>query len=112
MLDRRLVGYWSDKDMYMAGMEAADIAFRADGTGWTYWSNAAGGFEILRFVWQQASRSALTLRVREYAGGTWSLDRGTVTHQLRSQHADDRKIALGYEISAGQKVYGDPATVL
>jgi hypothetical protein len=42
MLDRRLVGYWSDKDMYMAGMEAADIAFRADGAGWTYWSNAAG----------------------------------------------------------------------
>jgi hypothetical protein len=50
--------------------------------------------------------------VREYAGGTWSLDRGTVIHQLRSQHADDRQIALGYEISAGQKVYGDPATVL
>jgi hypothetical protein len=112
MLDRRLMGYWSDKDMYMAGMEAAEIAFRADGTGWTYWSNAAGGFEVLRFVWRQTSRSALTLRVREYAGGTWSLDRGTVTHQLRSQHADDRRIALGYEISAAQKVYGDPATVL
>jgi hypothetical protein len=61
MLDRRLVGYWSDKDMYMAGMEAADIAFRTDGTGWTYWSSAAGGFEVLRFVWRQASRSALTL---------------------------------------------------
>jgi hypothetical protein len=112
MLDRRLVGYWSDKHLYVGGMEGADIAFRADGTGWTYWSNAAGGFEILRFLWRQTSRSALTLRVREYAGGTWSLNRGTVTHQLRKQRADDQQIALGYEITAGQNAVGDPATVL
>jgi hypothetical protein len=112
MLDRRLVGYWSDKHLYMGSMEAADIAFRADGTGWTYWSNAAGGFEVLRFMWRQTSRSALTLRVREYAGGTWSLDRGTVIHQLREQRADDKQIALSYEITAGQNAVGDPAMVL
>jgi hypothetical protein len=33
MLDERLVGYWSDEDLYQGAMEAADIAFRPDGTG-------------------------------------------------------------------------------
>jgi hypothetical protein len=41
--DTRLVGYWSDKNLYQGAMEAADIAFRPDGTGWAYWSRAGGG---------------------------------------------------------------------
>ena len=36
VLDERLVGYWPDEDLYQGSMEAADIAFRGDGTGWTY----------------------------------------------------------------------------
>ena len=35
VLDERLVGYWQDEDLYQGSMEAADIAFRGDGTGWT-----------------------------------------------------------------------------
>jgi hypothetical protein len=51
VLDERLVGYWSDEDLYQGAMEAADIAFRADGTGWTYWSRDGGTFYVVRFSW-------------------------------------------------------------
>jgi hypothetical protein len=113
MRDRRLVGYWSDKNLYMGSMAAREIAFRADGTGWTYSCDAAKGFEVVRFTWRQASRSALTLRAREYAGGDWSLGHGDrITHRVTSQSARDERIILGYEITAGQNVNGRPATLL
>jgi hypothetical protein len=111
MLDARLVGYWSDKHLYLGDMEGTDIAFRADGTGWTYWSNAAGAFEILRFRWQ-APGSALVLHVREYVARTWNLDDGTVTHRQRDRTARDEQISLGYQITADQNAIGDPAMVL
>ncbi len=110
MLDARLVGYWSDEPLYLGAMEATDIAFRADGTGWTYWSNA-GGFEIVRFGWQ-ATGPSLVLHMREYVGGSWHLDGGTVIHQQREQSARDEQVPVGYEITAGRNVFGDPATVL
>jgi hypothetical protein len=112
MLDTRLVGYWSDKHLYLGGMAAADIAFCADGTGWTNWSNVAGAFEVLRFRWRQTSGSSLTLRLREYVSGTWSLDGDTTTHQPGEHSARDEQIVLGYEITAGHTVIGDPVEVL
>jgi hypothetical protein len=111
MLDARLAGYWSDKHLYPGDMESTGIAFRADGTGWTYWSNAAGGFEILRFRWQ-ALGSALVLHIREYVSGTWDLDGGTVTHRQRDRMGQDEQVSRGYQITAGQNAAGDPATVL
>jgi hypothetical protein len=60
MLDARLAGYWSGKNLYLGEMEATDIAFSSDGTGWIDWSNAEGAFEILRFSWQTTG-SALVL---------------------------------------------------
>jgi hypothetical protein len=51
VLDPRLVGYWSDEALYQGAMEAADIAFRPDGTGWTYWSRDGGTFYVDRFSW-------------------------------------------------------------
>jgi hypothetical protein len=32
VLDPDLLGYWSDDAIYLGAMEAADIAFRADGS--------------------------------------------------------------------------------
>ena len=68
MLDPRLVGYWSDQDLYQGAMEAADIAFRADGTGWTYWSRDGGTFYVLRFNWHTAANRNLTLDLHEELG--------------------------------------------
>jgi len=106
------VGYWSDKHLYLGGMEAADIAFCADGTGWTNWSNAARAFEVLRFRWWQTSSSSLILRLREHVSGTWSLDGDTTIHQPREHSARDEQVVLGYEITAGHTAIGDPIEVL
>lgn len=111
MLETGLVGYWSDKHLYPGDMEATDIAFCADGTGWTDWTNAAQAFEIMRFRWQ-ASGSTLVLHLHEYVSGTWNLDGGTAPRQQRDRHALDEQIPLGYEITEGQNAVGGPATVL
>lgn len=74
MLDTRLAGYWSDEDLYQGAMEAADIAFRLDGTGWAYWSRDGGGFFILRFSWQTTNGQCLTLSLHQELSGTWELE--------------------------------------
>jgi len=111
MLDSRLVGYWSDEPLYQGDMEFADVAFRADWTGWTYWCNAAGAFEVVRFSWQ-GNGPVLHLHLREYVAGTWSLNGGKLTHQLTDRSGEDQLISLAYEIIAGQNATGDPATLL
>ncbi|MDQ2810440.1 MAG: hypothetical protein M3Z75_00790 [Actinomycetota bacterium] len=68
MLDERLIGYWSDKHVYMGIMEAADIAFRSDGTGWTFWTRDGGSFSVTRFDWH-TDASRLTLNMQEHLYG-------------------------------------------
>ncbi|MEV6910756.1 hypothetical protein [Amycolatopsis sp. NPDC051071] len=38
-MDGRLVGLWSDRVLYPSDVESAELAFRADGSGWLYWSS-------------------------------------------------------------------------
>ncbi len=82
------MGYWSDKHLYPGDMEGADIAFCADGTGWAYWYNAAGGFEVLRRIWRQAG-PPLTLQLHEHASGTRSRTVSALTRRAQS-HATSR----------------------
>jgi hypothetical protein len=112
VLDTRLVGYWSDKNLYQGTMEAADIAFRPDGTGWAYWSRIGGGFFVLRFSWDTPKDWQLVLGLREELSGRWRAERHTVRHRVTSQIACDTKIVLTYKIRAGQDVLGRPATLL
>jgi hypothetical protein len=112
MLDARLVGYWSDENLYQGVMEVADIAFRPDGNGWAYWSRDGGGFFILRFSWDTAEDGQLAVDLREQLSGSWDLSGRTIRHRVTSQVACDAKIALRYEVRAGQDVFGRPATLL
>ncbi len=112
VLDMRLAGYWSDKDLYLGDMEAADIAFRGDGTGWIYWSNAAGTFQILRFRWAAAAGQRLTLRLQEEVWGTWQLEEGAIVHRAGSQAARNYQIVLAYSIAPGRNVIGRPVMLL
>jgi hypothetical protein len=73
VLDERLVGYWSDQDLYQGAMEAAEIAFRPDGTGWTYWSRAGGAFSVYRFTWHTTEGRQLSLALHHELSGTWDL---------------------------------------
>lgn len=114
MLDTRLVGYWSDKNLSQGSMEAADIAFRPDGRGWVYWSNFGGGFHIMRFRWYLGDRRRLTLDVREELSGRWYRDRRSLGtgYRVSSKQASGPRIVLGYEVREGQDVLGRPATLL
>jgi hypothetical protein len=117
VLDARLVGYWSDEPLYQGAMEAADIAFRADGTGWTYWSRDAGTFFVYRFRWHTTAGRRLTLNLHQELSGTWDLAGRTpqhrvTRHRVTSQATCDRQIVLAYNIRAGQDLLGRPATLL
>ena len=111
MLDTRLVGYWSSKNLSLGAMEGADIAFRRDGYGWVYWSNA-GGFFIMRFSWYVAENQQLTLDMYEELSGTWRWEGHRLRYRVASQDTCDTKTVLTYEIRQGQDVLGRPATLL
>jgi hypothetical protein len=106
------VGYWSDKNLYQGAMEGADIAFRPDGNGWTYWSRIGYSFFIQRFGWDSADGNQLVLDLREELSGRWYTERYATRHRVTSRDACDTKIVLSYEIHAGDNVLGEPATLL
>ena len=83
--DARLVGYWSDEPLYQGAMEAADIAFRADGTGWTYWSRSGGTFFVRRFTWHTTAGRQLTLDLHRELSGTWDRQGHATTHRVTRQ---------------------------
>jgi len=112
VLDTRLVGYWSDKNLSMGSMEGADVAFRPDGYGWVHWSNFGGGFFIMRFSWDVAESGQLTLDMHEELSGTWRWERHTHRYRVASQDACDTRTVLTYEIRHGQDVLGRPAVLL
>jgi len=108
VLDERLVGLWSDEDLYQGDMEAADIAFRSDGTGWTYWSRDGGSFEVLRFGWHTDANRDLTLDLHENLSGTWDLSGHTTEHRVASRTPYDKQIVLAYEITQAQSILRKP----
>jgi hypothetical protein len=112
VLDDRLTGYWSDDDLYQGAMEAADIAFRADGTGWTYWSRDGGGFEVLRFDWQTTADRQLAIDLHKLLSGTWHLTGRRVHHHVRDQTPQDEQIVLTYQVTEGHNVFRQPARLL
>jgi hypothetical protein len=112
VLDYRLVGYWSDETVYQGAMEVTDIAFRRDGTGWTYWSRDGGGFEVFRFSWHTAADHQLTIDLQELLSGIWDLAEHAVHHHVRSQTRWDKQIVVTYEVTPGQNVFREPATLL
>jgi hypothetical protein len=112
VLDPRLVGYWSDQDLYQGAMEAADIAFRPDGAGWTYWSRDGGTFYVDRFRWHTTADNRLILDVHEKLFGTWDLEGHTTRHHVDSQAPSGKQLVLAYQITAGQDSFKRPATLL
>ena len=110
--DQQLVGYWSDEPLYQGAMESADVAFRADGTGWMYWSRSGGPFEVVRFGWHTRADRQLAIRLRQRLSGTWYLVGQAVRHRVLDRAALTESIALTYDISGGQNVRREPATLL
>jgi hypothetical protein len=93
-------------------MEAADIAFRPDGTGWTYWSRDGGTFLVYRFTWHTTEDHRLTLTLHQQLSGTWDLADHATRHRVISQAASGQQIALTYQITRGHNALRKPATLL
>jgi len=111
-LDESLIGYWSDESLYQGAMEAADIAFRSDGTGWTDWSRDGGPFHVYRFSWHTSAGHQLTLALDRELSGTWELQNHTTRYRVESQTGCDEQIMLTYEIRPGQDALKAPAKLL
>jgi hypothetical protein len=112
MLDEHLVGYWSDEAMYMGSMEAADIAFRSDGTCWTYWTRDGGSYYVVRFGWHTDASGNLILDLHEQLHGIREPFNHTGPHRVSEQRSRHERISLAYEITAGHNAFRDPATLL
>jgi hypothetical protein len=112
VLDENLIGYWSDEPLYQGAMEAADIAFRLDGTGWTDWSRDGGAFHVFRFSWHTSVGHQLTLALDRELSGTWELRDHTTRYQVQSQTGRDEQIVLAYQIRTGEDALKTPAKLL
>jgi hypothetical protein len=93
-------------------MEAAEIAFRPDGIGWTYWSRDGGTFSVDRFTWQTAAGHHLTLDLHEHLFGTWDLAGHATRHYVDSRSPTGKRLVLAYQITPGQDSLKRPATLL
>ncbi|WP_410607740.1 hypothetical protein [Amycolatopsis sp. lyj-109] len=45
----QLIGYWSGQEIHPSSPEYTDLGFRADGSGWKYWSSWSTEFIVERF---------------------------------------------------------------
>jgi len=109
VIDTRLVGYWSDRDLYLGSPEDSDIAFRPNGSGWAYWSKWGGVFMVLRFAWHTTADARLVLRLRRELSGSWYLEDSRIKHRVEDQQSGQGNLAVAYEISQQTDAYGRSA---
>jgi hypothetical protein len=88
LVNARLVGYWSESELYPGSTEYTELGFRADGTGWQYWSSWSTEFVVHRFAWHTPEPGRLAVHLRMELDGTWAADN---THRVeRREHIDTR----------------------
>ncbi|WP_370970700.1 hypothetical protein [Amycolatopsis sp. cg9] len=89
-MDARLIGYWSESEVHPGSTEYTELGFRADGTGWQYWSSWSTEFVVHRFTWDGAA-DRLAIRLGMVLDGTWSLDGERTRHRVeRREHVETR----------------------
>ncbi|GAA2100164.1 hypothetical protein GCM10009801_72460 [Streptomyces albiaxialis] len=76
--DPALLGHWSSAPFDLGAMESSDLAFLADGRGWSVLASASGSLSVTRFGWSCPAEGVLELRERWYAEGDWSVESGTL----------------------------------
>jgi hypothetical protein len=103
--DGNLVGHWSDRDLYPHDTEFADLVFRADGTGWTYWCSWSMEFNVERFRWRETTPGVLEVRLVLLLSGTWSTVEGETRHEVTDREPLDTNSTHAYRLT------GDPLTL-
>lgn len=112
VIDSQLVGYWSDEVLYLGDMEANDVGFRTDGSGFTYWTRVGGVFEVGRFRWHIDSHGRLSVRFLRRLSGTWTVRGDDIRHRVDRESASRSTGATAYVVKTGRDVFGNPATLL
>ncbi|WP_331767665.1 hypothetical protein [Embleya sp. NBC_00896] len=69
--DPELLGLWDSGPYDLGSMENSQVAFLADGDGWTLWHNAAGGQSVAAFRWSCPEPNTLVMREKWSAEGVW-----------------------------------------
>jgi hypothetical protein len=93
-----LVGLWDSGPYAYGVMESSELALLPDGTGWSTWSNVAGGMELIRLVWHRLGRAAIYIREIELTSGSWEPDRkGCIITDQPSRPLSE-EIRLRYEL--------------
>lgn len=100
-MDARLVGYWSEAELYPGSPEYTELGFRADGSGWLYWSSWSTAFAVHRFAWRAPEPGRLTVRLRMEVDGNWSADG---THRVERRHHVDTLLELAWELGTDRKL--------
>ncbi|KAA2260446.1 hypothetical protein F0L68_20130 [Solihabitans fulvus] len=113
MVDSNLLGYWSSLPLDGGGsMETDDIAFRADGTGWTEWSRLGGPFLVTRFRWRTTDVGRLEIRTQLRLSGSWRIDGPAVAYEVAERETDETLLRLAYAIGPAEGAYGAEVTLL
>jgi len=100
-MDARLVGYWSESEVYPGSPEYTELGFRADGSGWLYWSSWSTEFAVHRFAWHAPEPGRLTARLRMEIDGNWSADG---THRVERRQNVDTLVELAWELGTDRKL--------
>ncbi|WP_326946253.1 hypothetical protein OHS58_42545 [Amycolatopsis sp. NBC_00348] len=110
-MDAHLVGYWSESALDPGSPEYTELGFRADGTGWQYWTSWSTAFAVHRFHWHTPGPGRLTTRLRMALDGTWSLDGPDVAHRIERREHVDTVVELGWELGPGRQLTLDQPLV-
>jgi hypothetical protein len=99
-----LVGSWDDHELYQGSMEANDLRFNADGTGWARWQNALASSTRF-FHWVLLAEGRLAIHtdrlVQDPAPGR------TLTPEDLGQPD-----LIDYTIEPGHNVFSQPRDIL
>ncbi|MEV6429064.1 hypothetical protein [Nocardia sp. NPDC051463] len=96
MHPEQLLGYWSEMGLAPGQPEFTEIGFRADGTGWIYWSSWSGAFTVIRLAWQATPTGHLTVRMHTEIYGTW-----TAAHRVEQRTDIDSTRTVAYAVTPG-----------
>lgn len=106
VIDKELIGHWSERDLDPHSVELGEVAFRPDGTGWLYWSSWSKSFSLHRFTWRAAGSGRVDVHLLRYFAGIWHPDD---THEVESEELAERTLELKYTIKPAD---GDIGPVL
>ncbi|MEA5365843.1 hypothetical protein VA596_40400 [Amycolatopsis sp., V23-08] len=110
-MEARLVGYWSESPLDPGSPEYTELGFRADGTGWQYWTSWSSAFAVHRFDWHSPGPGRLTARLRMAIDGAWSLHGSDVRHRVERREHVDTLVELAWELGPDRQLTLDRALV-